>query len=115
MSGKGKKAAGSASHTVVLASQADIRAISECRDRLQQALTAEGLVTIDASEVESVDTATLQMLIAFRNTLRKRAVSVVWNKPSDVFRDMASLANLSDYLGLGDEAEIEDDGLCPVF
>jgi len=76
-------------------------------------------VVIDASGVESVDTAALQLLTAYAGA----CADLSWRKPSEVFRDKAELLGLSGALKLEQEVGDDDDGdstgddddLCPVF
>ena len=71
---------------------------------------------VDASKVESIDTAALQLLVAFANSVRAQSRTVEWEEPSIVFREMTDLADLTQGLGIDDGTVIEeDDGLCPVF
>ena len=73
-------------------------------------------VVVDASGVESIDTAALQLLVAFTNAIREQSRTIEWKEPSSEFRAMAELADLSRGLGIDDHVITEDDdGLCPVF
>lgn len=101
---------------VVLASQPGIKNIAELKEQLTAALGSGSAVTVDAAKVESIDTAALQLLVAFANSVRERSGTVEWKQPSTVFREMADLADLSRCLGIGEGSIAdEDDGLCPVF
>ncbi len=57
-------------------------------------------ITIDASEVEMLDTAILQLLLAFVNKIRAQNRQVVWSKPSEEMINRATTLNLQAVLGL---------------
>jgi len=109
------KAAKCKSGPVVLDSNPGIQNIAQLREQLVVAHNATSDVVIDAGKVESIDTATLQLLSAFANSVRGQSLTIEWSGLSDVFRDMADLADLSRCLGIGDGCAVEDDDLCPVF
>ena len=101
---------------VVLASRPGIKNIAELKEQLTAAHGAASVVVIDARKVESIDTAALQLLVAFANSVRALSRTVEWKEPSSVFRQMADLTDLTQRLGIGDGSVTEqDDGLCPVF
>jgi len=58
-------------------------------------------ITIDASEVEMLDTAILQLLLAFVNKIKAQNRQVVWIKPSEEMINRAIMLNLNAGLGLG--------------
>lgn len=129
MAGKGK--AGKASKRkkksvavvpgpVVLDTNPGIQNIGELKAQLLAANEAGETVIVDAGKVESVDTAVLQLLVAFVNTVREQSRTVEWSELSSAFRDMATLADLGECLGVTEsqadsDAADEDDDLCPVF
>jgi len=101
---------------VVLGYKPGIKNIAELKDQLTAAYGTGSAAVIDAGEVESVDTAVLQLLVAFANSLREKSGTIEWNEVSNVFRELADLADLSQCLGLSDESVAENnDSLCPVF
>ena len=57
-------------------------------------------VSIDASAVEMIDTAVLQLLFAFTKKVRASNHQVSWIKPSDEFVSRADLLGLSQHLGI---------------
>jgi ABC-type transporter Mla MlaB component len=94
---------------VVLEAQLGIAMVADLHTRLRPFLQQKESVEIDASEVALVDTAALQLLVAFVKELRDRDVAVTWNKPSDTFCEIARLLDLSDLLGLDQKnAEKQD-------
>lgn len=101
---------------VVLDNQLGIKNIAELKEQLTVAYNADSTVVVDAGRVESIDTAALQLLIAFANSARKQSRTVEWKQPSGAFQEMADLVDLSQCMGIDDNAVAEeDDGLCPVF
>lgn len=57
-------------------------------------------INIDASAVEMIDTAVLQMLFAFVMKIRANNHKVNWIKPSDEFVSRATLLGLSQHMGI---------------
>lgn len=57
-------------------------------------------INIDASAVEMIDTATLQLLLAATIKINSSNHKVNWNSPSDKFISSASLLGLSELLGI---------------
>lgn len=81
-----------------------VMAINEVRtfhEELLMLSESEKTVTLDASKVEAIDTATFQLLVAFVATMNKKNVGVVWHEPSEEFLERVSLLNLTDELYLG--------------
>ena len=59
-------------------------------------------ISIDASAVEMVDTAILQLLLAFTVKSQLQNVSVNWVKPSQEFLSRSETLNLTRLLGLSE-------------
>lgn len=57
-------------------------------------------VIIDASAIKMIDTAMLQLLIAFVRKLQSQGVKILWSKPSDELLSRAKLLNLKEHLGI---------------
>ena len=102
----GKKAAG----PIVLAKRATIGKIEELQEQLSAALDQKSDVEIDASNVEAVDTASLQLLVAFVNSRWKQEKSVVWKEPSDEFISRTGLTGLTEVLGIQSAGAVNDAG-----
>jgi anti-anti-sigma regulatory factor len=77
-----------------------IRNITAFQAELAELLDASGPVQIDGSGVERVDTATLQLLVAFVRELRAEARAVQWVDCSAVLRRAASSLGLESALSL---------------
>ena len=113
---KRKKPTKTDAGTVVLATHPGIKNTAEIKDQLAAAHSASSEVVVDAGKVESIDTAALQLLVAFANSMRKESRTLEWRQTSTVFCEMADLLGLRESLGIvGASASEEDDGLCPVF
>jgi len=105
---------------VDLAIQPCIKDIDAIKNDLNSARASGAPIVIDASKVETIDTAILQLLVAFSNAVRERAVPIEWRDPSASFIAQADLCDLSSHLRLTSipvAAELAADGndLCPVF
>ena len=74
-----------------------ISKVGDLHDRLVEALQAEGDVIVDASAVERIDGAGLQLLYAFAKDLAKSQRSLHLN-PSPVVRDALAAAGLTDVM-----------------
>jgi len=59
---------------------------------------------LDASEVERIDTAAFQQLVAFCTALKKTNTQLVWTGCSEIFLASAKQIGLKDALGLSDQA-----------
>jgi anti-anti-sigma regulatory factor len=59
-------------------------------------------ISIDASAVEMVDTAILQLLLAFARKSQLQNVAVKWVKPSHEFLSRSETLNLTKLLGLSE-------------
>ncbi|MBT8119009.1 MAG: STAS domain-containing protein [Gammaproteobacteria bacterium] len=69
-------------------------------DSIDKLVNTDDDVYIDASGVEMVDTAILQLLLAASIKIRSKNHKVVWTKPSDIFLSNATLLGLSEALGV---------------
>ena len=111
-----RKTAATKPGLIVLVGSPGIKTVAELQDTLAKAHGGASAVVVDASVVESIDTAALQLLVAFTNSIREQSRTIEWKEPSSEFREMAELVDLSRGLGIDDSVVAEeDDGLCPVF
>ena len=74
--------------------------INELRKTLCGLLDNNGDIEIDASDVQSVDTAILQLLTAFCLKLDKNGHNIKWKNPTQTFIDRCCLLNLEESLKL---------------
>ncbi len=101
---------------IVLNRKLGIADVEDLSGLLAPVLDTEQEIVVDASAVESIDIAALQVLVAFVNSATGHSRSVRWLCDSGVLRAMASLADIEHLLKLDETDEsLEDDGLCPVF
>lgn len=101
---------------IKLDGKVDISSIATLRERLSAALETGESLSIDASAVDSVDTASLQLLVAFANKASKRAQTLAWVEVSDALRERATLLDLDTALDLDGNALLAGSvELCPVF
>lgn len=70
----------------------------DLKDQLSAYLGKYRKVVIDASSVELIDTAALQLLTSFIRQLRQDSVEVSWAGKSEVLLNTAALLGLSSYL-----------------
>jgi anti-anti-sigma regulatory factor len=77
-----------------------LRTVTAFQAELAERLDDSGPVQIDASAVERIDTATLQLLAAFVRDLRVDARPVEWADCSAVLQRAAHLLGLAGALGL---------------
>lgn len=62
---------------------------------------AEGkTVSFDCSKIERIDTASLQILLAYAKQAQIHAVPLNWHKPSDTFIENAALLGLASTLNI---------------
>jgi len=81
--------------------QMDIAGVSPLCELLRS-LGDEQALVFKADEVERIDTATLQLLVAFVRDAKSRQVSVNWQSPSAVVYEAAGLLGVRNELGLED-------------
>lgn len=67
---------------------------------LDNMLKVKKNISIDASAVEMVDSAILQVLLAFIKKAQLQSIGVTWVKPSKEFVSRSEILNLIDALGL---------------
>lgn len=95
----------SANETVVaMASNCTVKDAAAIRRSLCEVADAAGQVVIDAGAVERVDTAVMQVLVAFVRDRLGRDREVTWRAPSIALLDSAHLLGVSDLLTLPNSA-----------
>jgi len=86
--------------TIKLQSELNIRQVAELKDQLSEALNADVDIVLDASDVETVDAAALQLLLAFVQQAVLKQRSVKWGELSEGFLSAVKLMGLSNGLNL---------------
>jgi anti-anti-sigma regulatory factor len=91
-----------APHTTLIycGPELDISEAQDFYDILQAALRARCPVVLDATHIERVDTAILQMLCAFVRDAQASNMVVQWRQPSPVLESAARLLNMRACLAL---------------
>ena len=90
----------SASNSSLRLGSTTLRDVTAFQAELAERLDDNGPVLIDASAVERIDTATLQLLVAFVRDLRADARVVEWTDCSPVLRRAAHALGLAVALDL---------------
>lgn len=62
--------------------------------------TVESPVTIDASSVEEIDTAGMQLVLSLINQLKSQSLQTEWHSPTDVLLQTADVLGMSAALSL---------------
>ena len=78
-----------------------IDSVETLRQLLLTALAAKTSVELDLSGVTRIDTAGLQLLLAFVLEMQRQKRPLSLQRPSEIFAQSARLAGLNDLLGLG--------------
>ena len=74
--------------------------VNELYKRLHDLINTDRDVLIDASDVQSVDTAVLQLLTAFCLKVGRNGHDIKWKNPTQTFIDRCCLLNLEELLKL---------------
>ena len=77
-----------------------IREVAAIYTQLQQLLDKDVNVELDFQDVDIVDTAALQLLVAFTQEANKRGASISWQHPSAALFRSSELLGLRQKLGL---------------
>jgi ABC-type transporter Mla MlaB component len=85
---------------LVLESSLVINKASDVYESLKKLSSSGDAIEIDASKVEIIDSASLQLLLAFVLSLKEKGVSLSWHKPSEGMLNKASILGLTKHLGL---------------
>jgi len=69
-------------------------------ESLKQLAASGQDIEIDASKVEIIDTAILQLFFAFALGLKEKNIKLSWHEPTDNLLNKASILGLTEQLGL---------------
>lgn len=83
---------------VLLPATLNIQGVAQLHEQLQGLLHNRSMISIDASNVESIDTAALQLLVIFRQEALKSGLEVSITAPSSRFVKAARLLDVADLL-----------------
>lgn len=81
---------------IKLQGQPSIGSVSEFKLELDAAIATGENIRVDASKVEGIDTATLQLLLSFKQHLLVKNLQIDWHKPSDSFLASVKLMGLNE-------------------
>ncbi len=114
-------AAQSGALSLDLPARVSIKDIHGLKESLSSDWSEHESLLINAGEVDSIDTASIQLLVAAINSAKANDVKVGWSGVSEKLKDLASIVDLTRFLDLDSvvdsdsgAAESEDD-LVPVF
>ncbi len=85
-------------------STVDIKIAVELFEHLSSAIESHRAVEINAEDVERIDTAVLQLFLAFVLEAKTKEVSITWLGVSDAFVTAANLLGIGSQLALPDAA-----------
>ena len=85
-------------------STVDINIAVDLHAHLKNALENKHVVEIDASEVQRVDTAILQVFLAYSQEAKLQGLQFCWQGVSDAFRSAAYLLGIEEELALPEAA-----------
>lgn len=91
---------GSVSAKLALRGECCIDSLSERREALLRAVEDGLPIVVDVSGVTRIDTAGLQLLLAFVLDMRRQGRSVTWSSVPSVLSDGARLAGIGALLGV---------------
>lgn len=69
-------------------------------EQLQAVLAANNSVVIDGSQIQVIDTAILQLLVALFRHAQRNGIQISWQHPSDTLCKSAALLGLDGHLCL---------------
>jgi anti-anti-sigma regulatory factor len=88
------------SEPIVLDAVITIAEAATLKDQLLPHINRKGEVSVDGSHVESVDTAALQVLLAFVRTVQGHGAVVRWTGVSEPLLGTAQLLGVASHIGL---------------
>jgi anti-anti-sigma regulatory factor len=91
---------------VVLGPSLTLQGVAGLKQRLARAFSAGGTVYLDGAGVTSVDTAGIQLLVAFCLEARTRGAAVIWQGASEAVKRSAARLGLGAALGLATAIEV---------
>jgi anti-anti-sigma regulatory factor len=86
---------------ISLAPVLDVAGSGELKKQLEKIFRRKQPFELDGSAVERIDTAALQVLVAFSRESRNREIDVKWAEVSDSLRAASTLLGLNHELGIG--------------
>ncbi|TXG98044.1 MAG: STAS domain-containing protein [Nevskiaceae bacterium] len=93
------------SSSVRLPAELGVDQADSLKEQLLKAVERDQAVTLDASDVQRIHTAALQLFCMFCRDRRAAGREVRWHKPSDALRSAAALLGATTLLSFGLEQE----------
>lgn len=78
----------------------DISKVEALHKEMEEIIANNGETTINAKDVETVDTASLQLVYAFNQVLKNQHGEMLWGDASDAMKRAAHLLGMDKELGL---------------
>ena len=89
---------------IILDATLNINTVTELHGKLMQALKDNDSLEIDAANVNSIDTASLQLLVVLKQEAFKSGKDIIFDFPSDRFIEAAELLGIDNMLGVDQPA-----------
>jgi anti-anti-sigma regulatory factor len=89
-----------AESVITLNATSTIQHVFELYEKLKKSYSANNVIEINASHVSSIDTSTLQLLVALKKDAIKRQKEVIFTEPSRRFIESAGLLGVLDILDI---------------
>jgi|LWDU01.1.fsa_nt_gi anti-anti-sigma regulatory factor len=80
---------------IKLQSQLGIQIVSDLKAELETAIAADEGIVLDASAVETVDSAALQLLVALVQYAALKKCDIEWREPASAFLEAVKLMGLN--------------------
>lgn len=77
-----------------------IKNIQELKTKLDEGLVQQKDIVFDASKLERVDTAALQLIAAFSKKMHENGLSLSWSKPGKDIIEIAQLLDMKEAVSL---------------
>ncbi|SHE23477.1 STAS domain-containing protein [methanotrophic endosymbiont of Bathymodiolus puteoserpentis (Logatchev)] len=89
---------------ILLENTLNISTVAELHSQLVQALQGNECLEIDAANVNSIDTASLQLFVVLKQEALKLNKDIIFDFPSDKFIEAAKLLGIDNMLGVDQAA-----------
>jgi anti-anti-sigma regulatory factor len=87
---------------IILPERFDIAAVEGVHQQLEDAISQGKSVVLQADAVTRLDTAALQLLVAFHLEAQTNHIDVTWQEPSSTISQVFEFMQLGNHVGLGD-------------
>ena len=80
----------------------NIADVATLQETLKCYVDSDQDLTLDGSQVESIDTVSMQLFVAFVRQLESNNCVIIWQEPS------AAICKTAELLGLGDDLSLDE-------